>query len=538
MNPETGPKPWDFTAVYDLLHALSPPRDLIQNDLQEESSIFISPFVDDGDKKPVALGDFSRLWTHLGRPLDPLPSKSDSDSSGSSSSLSEQSIFTLSPVDDTEPSDDCSNKPKEVRWKDDIDGTGVAELRKNGAGTPVAVDLETISPLNKGRQRSSSRRLGVDSLVCASVPESHTLQAPSLSHPTNRPSAHNGAGLDSKREVEFQYHTPQRQILHSRELVGMISAQNTPTPSINSRYLSSILSNTYQSQNTPPQIPLSPAVNLWANIIEPFERLTPTEKRKRLINKLRVIYGSFEIPSSLVLSQPDSSIYFAGPQAIPEGIHVFVDCSNIVIGFYNSLRKARGLHPQAYIKNALLSWSSLALVLERGRSVARRVLVGSTSKDVKLPQYLAEAEKLGYELNILERVLKHKNLTPKKGRSNGNGYATSGHSSGSEAPYMSTKVMSEQGVDEILHMKLLESIVDTEKPSTIVLASGDAAEAEYSGGFLKNVQRALLKGWKVEIVAWSDGLSQTYKLLDLSRKWHGQFTIVELDGFSEDILAL
>jgi hypothetical protein len=154
---------------------------------------------------------------------------------------------------------------------------------------------------------------------------------------------------------------------------------------------------------------------------------------------------------------------------------------------------------------------------------------------------MLEAEKCGYELNILERVLKHKDLKPpkKKSRGSGNGYATtSGHSSGSDGTSLTAKAVVEQGVDEILQMKLLESLVDSHKPSTIVLASGDAAEAEYSGGFLKNVERALVKGWKVELVAWSAGLSHEYLSMDFLRKWRGRFELVLLDDFSEELLAL
>jgi hypothetical protein len=100
------------------------------------------------------------------------------------------------------------------------------------------------------------------------------------------------------------------------------------------------------------------------------------------------------------------------------------------------------------------------------------------------------------------------------------------------------KVVSEQGVDEILQMKMLESLVDTKEPATIVLASGDAAEAEYSGGFLKNVERALEKGWHVELVSWRCGLSRDYRSSKFTTKWKGQFTIVELDDFSEELLAI
>lgn len=102
---------------------------------------------------------------------------------------------------------------------------------------------------------------------------------------------------------------------------------------------------------------------------------------------------------------------------------------------------------KAYTKQAPISWQALALVLERGRAIARRVLVGSNSQPIrgqapKLPSYMLEAEECGYELNILERVLKRKDTTPaRKKKSNGNGYATtSGHSS-SDGGNLALKVM-------------------------------------------------------------------------------------------------
>jgi hypothetical protein len=85
--------------------------------------------------------------------------------------------------------------------------------------------------------------------------------------------------------------------------------------------------------------------------------------------------------------------------------------------------------------------------------------------------------------------------------------------------------------------RTLIGLVDTKEPSTVVLASGDAAEAEFSGGFLKCVERALLKGWKVEVIAWRDGLSQEYKSQRLLNKWEGRFTVIELDDFCEEMLA-
>jgi hypothetical protein len=87
-------------------------------------------------------------------------------------------------------------------------------------------------------------------------------------------------------------------------------------------------------------------------------------------------------------------------------------------------------------------------------------------------------------------------------------------------------------------MKMLESLIDTRKPGTIVLASGDAAEAEYSAGFFKNVERALSNGWNVELVAWNAGLSQEYRNPTFLKRWEGRFKILLLDGFSEELLAL
>ena len=94
----------------------------------------------------------------------------------------------------------------------------------------------------------------------------------------------------------------------------------------------------------------------------------------------------------------------------------------------------------------------------------------------------------------------------------------------------------EQGVDEILHLKILESVVDADEPSTIVLATGDAAEAEYSKGFMAMVQRALRKGWKVELISWSKNISAAYRSKKFQVKWQEMFRIIELDEYTEDLL--
>lgn len=197
---------------------------------------------------------------------------------------------------------------------------------------------------------------------------------------------------------------------------------------------------------------------------------------------------------------------------------------------------SRGLSSKKSARRQPLSFSSLSLVLERGRPTAKRVLVGSDNFPA-----IIEAKAIGYETNILERVHKARELTPrrKKYSSTSGKNRQIGQSSGSETTvgiYAPEKWV-EQAVDEILHLKILESIVDAKVPSTIVLATGDAAEAEYSQGFLKMVERALEKGWMVELVSFRHNTSQAYRRKDFRNKWGKKFRTIELDEFVEELLG-
>lgn len=204
----------------------------------------------------------------------------------------------------------------------------------------------------------------------------------------------------------------------------------------------------------------------------------------------------------------------------------------ILIGFFDSLKIARGMPVKARTRRVPFSFHSFALILERGRPVARRILVGSNP----LVPAVFEAEKCGYETCILDRVMKAREL-PLRLRANGaatGNFATSSSSEAASGP----KRMVEQAVDEVLHLKILESLVDAKKPSTIVLASGDAAEAEYSAGFMKMVERALEKGWKVELVSFVKNLSSAYRDQGFLQKWKNQFQVILLDSFAEELLDM
>ena len=201
------------------------------------------------------------------------------------------------------------------------------------------------------------------------------------------------------------------------------------------------------------------------------------------------------------------------------------------------MKLSRGITRAQRIRRQPLSFHNLSLILERGRPTAKRILVGSDTFPA-----ITEARAIGYETNILDRVHKAKELTPRQKRfmSYGNGTGTG---SGSETTAATAAVQYapekwvEQAVDEILHLKMMESIVDVSEPSTMVLATGDAAEAEYSGGFMKMVERALGKGWKVELACFKHNMSSAYKRGEFRQKWGERFTIVELDAFVDVLLG-
>jgi len=147
-----------------------------------------------------------------------------------------------------------------------------------------------------------------------------------------------------------------------------------------------------------------------------------------------------------------------------------------------------------------------------------------------------EAKGLGYEANILERVNKTKHATSRSFKPRKTpGHASQQESSGPETVNASNQRWVEQGVDEILHLKILESLLDTDEPATIVLATGDAAAAEYSEGFMRMVERALQRGWSVELVSFSQVTSYSYRKKDFRTKWGDRFRLVELDSYVEEL---
>jgi hypothetical protein len=200
-------------------------------------------------------------------------------------------------------------------------------------------------------------------------------------------------------------------------------------------------------------------------------------------------------------------------------IHVFIDNSNILVGFLayykQHAKRPKGLLSQR--SRPTLEYDALFTILERGRNIARRVLVASSP----LYQPLEQADQAGYEVSVLKRV-KRTSDDPNSTQTDPSDYQP--------------EMEKEQCVDELLHLKILESLLDYHAPATLVLASGDGKDAEYfEGGFHKCVIKALERGWKVEIISWQRQLSQNFLNKKFLSKWQGLYHVVFLDWFANEL---
>jgi hypothetical protein len=91
--------------------------------------------------------------------------------------------------------------------------------------------------------------------------------------------------------------------------------------------------------------------------------------------------------------------------------------------------------------------------------------------------------------------------------------------------------LKEQGVDELLHLKMHESLLSYE-PGVLVLASGDANAAQFSqGSFFKIALSALGRGWHVEVCSFSDGLSALWREPNVNELYVDAFRIILLEDY-------
>lgn len=132
-------------------------------------------------------------------------------------------------------------------------------------------------------------------------------------------------------------------------------------------------------------------------------------------------------------------------------------------------------------------------------------------------------------------------LLPTPARTDSGGAISPGSPAGT--PGGSTRVRyREQGVDELLQLKLHQAIADVDvvpPNATIVLATGDGNVGQFNEeGFLGCVRTALKKGWRVELYAWEGGLSRSWKREFGEGPHRHRFSIHGLSKFGQDLLEV
>ncbi|KFY44422.1 hypothetical protein V495_03459 [Pseudogymnoascus sp. VKM F-4514 (FW-929)] len=527
MSPHPGEStaPWDFGPCIELLlqgvkSRSTGPSPPLNNAV---SSTKIPTKHDVTTRSTPSLGNFDAIFKHLGtEPIEiPIRSNHPSSSDETSEDVGSYSTAASTPPDEEPEYFDLCMTPKAVKANDDIKNytpkpelNTTPRLKLKKAGLPNGAKQlpnHSLSTPELYRQLKGTRTLN------------STIQSPTFGGwvPDDLPTT------PVRRSERLQN--------KAKKSLAVVDVQTTPTRSSTAR---GTAISTSKSLGHLLSLPTdTPRIQLDAKVIRPLLYASRETKQLRIAEKLLLRFGRSSTAEDDLIRAMDRY----GGHEHPAGIHVFVDSSNIAIGFSEALKRARGLDKNEFTKLPPLAYHSLALIMERGRFVAKRVLVGSSRDNVRL-DYMYEAAKCGYEVSALERVEKFKEAKEsdiekykRLGGANGN---TTSSGSGGEAPLNAFKTVTEQGVDEILHMKMLESMIDTDLPSTMVLATGDAAVAEYSSGFLRNVERALERGWKVELVAWRRSMSYAYRDKAFRKKWAGQFTIVELDDFQEELLGI
>ncbi|KIY02870.1 uncharacterized protein Z520_01335 [Fonsecaea multimorphosa CBS 102226] len=487
---------WDFDDAIRLINSLA---------LTDKESALSHELVNYGKKGGApdtcggSLGDFSTLWDFLGR-----PHVADEEQAAE--------LVKYEVNDEPVAEVDLNQLSKGVRWRDEVDG---ADLEDN-----VELPNNKATAAYIRNQKRAARRARAKERA-----EKPVAQEKPISDTTD---------LESGEELESLRRSPDR-----RAVIDSILGRSRPGLRDNSSPPTSPSPPKVENRTPKRDLPVSNPFVWPTTPVTPSSKDTVFTPRDGLTARAR----KQALITELMRRHPEEQKYLKNPGLLEPaftplntsdiGIHVFVDISNISIGFHDSMKLARGMPRETRLKRVPLAFHNFSLILERGRPCAKRVLVGSD----KYPA-IQQAKSIGYETNILERVHKAKELTPRQKKyQSRSGGETSGSETNMGLPRNSgPEKWVEQAVDEILHLKILESIIDTQKPSTIVLATGDAAEAEYSDGFLRMVERALKNQWRVELVSFRLNTSSLYKRREFRTRWGQLFKCIEADPYVEFLI--
>ncbi|KAF4974084.1 hypothetical protein FZEAL_8985 [Fusarium zealandicum] len=215
----------------------------------------------------------------------------------------------------------------------------------------------------------------------------------------------------------------------------------------------------------------------------------------------------------------DSVLCKEVPNIASNGIHVFVDMSNIIIGFQKALKAKFSLSESTrFVPLPQMNLSFLHELLVRERHTEWLNVGCSMHPGRGEPTFIKELKDLGYRVDLRHR-------RPEQA-------SAEEHTTFEAGGFRYVEDM----VDETLQIRIGESVMQYfDKPGTLVLATGDARPAKYSDGFLAYAQRALKMGWSVEVVSWKSSLSSAWKGLCRDESVGSRIRVIELDQFLDEL---
>ncbi len=152
--------------------------------------------------------------------------------------------------------------------------------------------------------------------------------------------------------------------------------------------------------------------------------------------------------------------------------HIFVDNSN-VYGGAQSASKAKEKAPWPCVR---VDYQQLFRLLLYGKQNRRTSMLAGSVPPGNEALWQA-ARTAGFDTTLLKRV------SSDTGR------------------------LVEQGVDEAIHLRIANILLDADEPGLMIIVTGDGRVTSQGSSFTQQARRAAKRGWHIEIWSWADSLS-------------------------------
>jgi len=298
MSPRPREDDWDFTPVIDLIYSLSI-REEAYTQIEKTESFssalpekLIKSTNDNGFDQNTKLGNFDKIWQYLGQPFDLLPPDVVPLSEGKSiGRLERHGIDHQFPL-------------KEVRWRDEVEGADLADNDEND-------DPCNLSGLTKAQRRKARRK------------HRHKERAETSTYGRAPPS---GSEDESGKDIQAPQ-TPDRQSVIYKIIHG------TPTPEItNGRLRSGKIFRSEVLGDSGALAAASPpsakqAIQILKRQKDSAFAIAAARKAKLLAMLTETFIDERQYLSNVSLIQ----FFSTNTEDAGEGIHVFVDASNVCL---------------------------------------------------------------------------------------------------------------------------------------------------------------------------------------------------------------